>query len=346
MREGRWTTITPSQYQHEREALEHVRTVLPESEPYRAWSNFTFTANTGHVREVDLFVAAPSGLHLIEIKSLHGRLSASGANWVQTTGRNTRYFDNPLHLADSKAKQLKSLLQKAADREARIPYIHAAVFLSVPSLDVDLPDHQRNGVYGPENGRLPKILSDLLMVPPADERYRLTAELSRRLDGWLRKVGIAKSRSHLQVGAWQLEPRPFDVGPTWEDHLATHDQIPAEKRRIRIYLVERNADESMRASMGRAARREVLALHGISHPGIVRVDTMEQHEAGPALIFRHDPRAMRLSNASSITKCGWSIRPVLGSSWMVGPSTPTANRMGCMLSRVRTCGLIRMLRSG
>ncbi|MET8140193.1 BREX system serine/threonine kinase PglW [Sphaerisporangium sp. NPDC005288] len=296
MREGRWTTITPSQYQHEREALEHVRTALPDAEPYRAWSNFTFTANTGHVREVDLFVAAPSGLFLIEIKSLHGRLSASGANWVQTTGSNTRYFDNPLHLADSKAKQLKSLLQRAAGHRGRIPYIHAAVFLSVPSLDVDLPDHHRNGVYGPENGRLPRVLSDLLLPAPQDQRNRITPEFSRRLDGWLRTVGIAKSRSHLQVGAWELEPRPFDVGPTWEDHLAAHNQIQAEKRRIRIYLVERNADEDMRASIGRAARREVLALHGISHPGIVRVDTMEQHEAGPALIFRHDPRAMRLDH--------------------------------------------------
>ncbi|MGW0058612.1 BREX system serine/threonine kinase PglW [Streptosporangium sandarakinum] len=296
MREGRWTTITPSQYRHEREALEHIRAALPDAEPYRAWSNFTFTANTGHVREVDLFVAAPSGLFLIEIKSLHGRLSASGANWVQTAGRSPRYFDNPLHLADSKAKQLKSLLQQAAGHRARIPFIHAAVFLSIPSLEVDLPDHQRNGVYGPENGRIPRILSDLLLRAPSDERRRVTPDVSRRLDGWLRQVGIAKSRSHLRVGAWELEPRPFDVGPTWEDHLATHGQIPAEKRRIRIYLVERNADEEMRASMGRAARREVLALHGISHPGIVRVDTMEQHEAGPALIFRHDPRAMRLDH--------------------------------------------------
>ncbi|MBB6475927.1 BREX system serine/threonine kinase PglW [Sphaerisporangium rubeum] len=296
MREGRWTTITSSQYQHEREALEHVRAALPDAEPYRAWSNFTFTANTGHVREVDLFVATHGGLFLIEIKSLHGRLSASGSNWVQTTGRNTRYFDNPLHLADSKAKQLKSLLQKAAGHRARIPYIHAAVFLSVPSLDVDLPDHHLHGVYGPENGRLPRILSDLLLKGPDDERNRLASTVSKQLDGWLRRVGIAKSRSHLQVGAWQLDPRPFDVGPTWEDHLATHGQITAEKRRVRIYLVERNADEEMRASMARAARREVLALHGISHPGIVRVDTMEQHEAGPALIFRHDPRAKRLDH--------------------------------------------------
>ncbi|MEU8264592.1 hypothetical protein AB0C02_28740 [Micromonospora sp. NPDC048999] len=48
MQEGRWTTITPSQFSHEREALAHVQALLPDTEPYRAWSNFTFTAQTGH----------------------------------------------------------------------------------------------------------------------------------------------------------------------------------------------------------------------------------------------------------------------------------------------------------
>jgi hypothetical protein len=80
MQDGRWTTITPSQFAHERAALSHVQQFLPDTEPYRAWSNFTFTADTGHVHEVDLLVAAPGGLYLIEIKSLHGRLTGSGAN--------------------------------------------------------------------------------------------------------------------------------------------------------------------------------------------------------------------------------------------------------------------------
>jgi hypothetical protein len=38
---------------------------LPDAESYRAWSNCTFTADTGHVYEVDLLVAARSGLFLI-----------------------------------------------------------------------------------------------------------------------------------------------------------------------------------------------------------------------------------------------------------------------------------------
>jgi serine/threonine protein kinase len=302
MEEGRWVTVTPSQFQHEREALEYVRQLLPDAEPYRAWSNFTFTANTGHVREVDLLVAAPSGLYLIEIKSLHGRLTASGSNWLLAapSGSGMRTFDNPLHLADSKAKQLKSLLQKASSKrkiKEHIPFVQAAVFLSVPQLKLELPDHHLHGIYGTEGqSGLPEIWEDLLRKPPQDDQRRLTPTLSKQLDQLLKDVGIARSRRHLRVGSWQLQAKPFDVGPTWEDHHAEHSQLKAEKRRIRIYLVERNADQAMRASIHRAAKREMLSLHGISHPGIVQVDAMEEHEVGPALIFRHDSRAMRLDH--------------------------------------------------
>lgn len=109
-------------------------------------------------------------------------------------------------------------------------------------------------------------------------------------------MGIARSRKHYQVGQWQLEPKPWDSTDTWQDHLARHADLPQESRRIRIYLVERNADPELRESIERAAKREMLALHGISHPGIVQVDTLEHHDAGPALIFRHDPRTIRLDH--------------------------------------------------
>jgi hypothetical protein len=49
MREGRWTTVTRSQFQHEREALAHIQKLLPDEEPYRAWSSFTYTAKSGHI---------------------------------------------------------------------------------------------------------------------------------------------------------------------------------------------------------------------------------------------------------------------------------------------------------
>ncbi|WP_250287097.1 BREX system serine/threonine kinase PglW, partial [Frankia sp. CiP1_Cm_nod2] len=317
--QGRWETVTPSQFPHEREALEHVRRLLPDAEPYRAWSNFTFTAATGHIREVDLLVVARGGVYLIEIKSLVGRLTASGSNWTQhRDSGDTRIFDNPLHLANQKSKELRSLLENAGRASrTRIPFIQPAVFLSNPALRAELPDHQLHWVFGPERGTpgdapgqsasrhggggggggaLPSIWSGLLDAPLRDERQRVTPELSKALAKLLPAAGIARSRRHQRVGSWQLEFPAFDSGPTWQDYHAAHAQVASERRRVRIYLVERAAGEAERANREATARREFLVLHGISHQGIVQVDGLESHEAGPALIFRHRPGEMRLDH--------------------------------------------------
>lgn len=301
MQEGRWTTITPSQFVHEREALAHIQQLLPDAEPYRAWSNFTFTADSGHVYEVDLLVAARGGLYLIEIKSLRGKLTNSGSNWILfSPNGGTRTFDNPLHLADSKAKRLKPLLEierKKKGIKEPIPFVQAVVFLSERTLAVNLMGNHLQSVFGPENGTtLPKIWSDLLEQPPKNEHNRVSPTLSKALPELLKQVGVARSRKHYQIGSWQLDGKPFDIGPTWQDHVARHAQLDNEVRRVRIYLVERNAVQEERASIERAAKREMQALHGINHPGIVQADAMEQHEAGPALVFRYDPRALRLDH--------------------------------------------------
>ena len=91
---------------------------MPDAEPYRAWQTFTFTAASGHVREVDLFIATPGGLFLVEIKSHPGTATNNGSTWLFRDGDKTRTIENPLHFTDQKAKELKSQLQKAAD-EAR-----------------------------------------------------------------------------------------------------------------------------------------------------------------------------------------------------------------------------------
>jgi hypothetical protein len=61
----RWNTITQSQYDHERQALEFIRAGLPDHEPYRAWSNFEFQTLDGAIYEVDLLVLTKEGLWLI-----------------------------------------------------------------------------------------------------------------------------------------------------------------------------------------------------------------------------------------------------------------------------------------
>lgn len=60
MQKGRWETVTDSEFPHERRGLDATRAERPDGAPWHAWSNFTFTGNTGHVREVDLLVVALS----------------------------------------------------------------------------------------------------------------------------------------------------------------------------------------------------------------------------------------------------------------------------------------------
>jgi len=69
MKPPRWTVVSPSAYEWEREALEFLREHLPDHEPWRAWSNFEFVDDEGRVNEVDLLVLTPAGLLLVEIKS-------------------------------------------------------------------------------------------------------------------------------------------------------------------------------------------------------------------------------------------------------------------------------------
>lgn len=304
MREGRWKTVSPSQYEWEREALHYLQTRLPDAEPYRAWSNFTFTAATGHLNEVDLLVAGPGGLYLVEVKSWHGRLTSQGADWVRRTSSGTRPWPNPLHLANQKAKELRRLLVGAKNRlkvKEALPFVRAAIFLSEPSLRVDLDPLHRLWVYGPEQksgqpNTLPDLVTALLTQQPQDYRDRVTPALSRALPDLLEAANIGRSRKYYELGSWQMEQTPLDEGPTWQDYLARHAQLDRERRRIRIYLVERHAANEQRESIHRAAQREAKVLQGISHPGVVRCDSMEDNERGPALVFRHDERAMRLDH--------------------------------------------------
>lgn len=58
MKLGRWVEVTESEYPWEREALGYLRERLPDTEPFRAWSNFEFIAEDGSINEVDLLVVS------------------------------------------------------------------------------------------------------------------------------------------------------------------------------------------------------------------------------------------------------------------------------------------------
>ncbi|MGW1672789.1 BREX system serine/threonine kinase PglW [Streptomyces sp. NPDC002324] len=301
MRDSRWTTITESQFQHERSGLLYLKELLPDSEPFRAWSNFTFTAHSGHVREVDLLVAAPAGLFLVELKNWQGTLTSSGASWVQTLpGDRTRVHRNPRHLANQKAKELKGLLKDAMEKAGirrPAPYVQELVFFTNPALRIRLAQNDLAAVVGKAgHSGLPDVLGEI-QRPVRDFHSGIDPQLSKNLGKLLKSVGIGRSDAEFHVGTYRLDRAPFDTGPNWADYLGHHDSM-RKTRRVRIYLRERGADRQTRESISHTAEREALALEGLEHPGLVALENFDEngHSAGPALLYEYDPRTLRLDD--------------------------------------------------
>jgi len=213
MQEGRWTTVTQSEFDHERRGLDAIRTRLPDVGPWYSWSNFTFTASTGHVREVDLLVVAPSGVLMVELKEWHGLLTAENGTWVQTTPSGVRRpLGNALHLVNRKAKEPAGLLAQ----NSKGVWAGEAVCLTDDSLHVRLPSHDQNGVY--KVAELPAMLEQ----PARDERNRITEQGAREIKAEWERVGIRRSDVEYKVGPYLLGRRSFDIGPMWADYLARH----------------------------------------------------------------------------------------------------------------------------
>lgn len=301
----RWFQERRSEYPWEQDGLDHIKRLMPDAEPYRAWATFSFTAASGRINECDLLIAVPGGLYLLELKAHPGRVVNHGDTWrFQESGSSRiRTLRNPLHFTDLKTKDLKSRLEWAARRlkiSARVPRVEPAVFLSDPGLHAALDDVQATRVYGRDDAAqgLPWIWRDLLSRPPQREPQRITPEFSRHvLPTLLDEIGLRVSTAHLRFGDdWSLAPTPLDVGPTWEDRLAERHGIVRESGRVRIYLTEQQDTDERRQSVERGARREYQVLQGITHRGIAQAVQIREHQGGPAILFRHEVSDQRLDS--------------------------------------------------
>ena len=117
-------TLSRSRFPWEQEALDFIYERFPAQDNYRAWANFEFIADDGSINEVDLLVACPQGVFLIEIKSNPGTLYGDALSWTWEQDARRKTVENPVLLANRKCKRLKSLLvrQRAFKKEAH-PFI-------------------------------------------------------------------------------------------------------------------------------------------------------------------------------------------------------------------------------
>lgn len=302
-----WLAIAESSFPWEREALDFVRAQFPPHEPYRAWSNFEFIADDGSVNEVDLLVFTPQGFFLIEIKSRPGRLRGDAGTWTWETDGKLATVDNPYQLANSKAKKLRSLLQrqKACKSKGQVPFVEALVFCSAPDLRCELQGTAhyhvclRDRAAEGEKPARPGILAAIKrrecpgLDPYAKGMHdRPTAKMVAQA---MEQAGIRPSQRSRKVSDYELD-HLINEGPGYQDWQATHSTLKNVRRRVRIYNVRTGATIDERQTIERAARREAELLEMLHHPGILRREGFTEHELGPALIFEHDPRSIRLDH--------------------------------------------------
>jgi serine/threonine protein kinase len=295
---ARWRSITDSEFAWERAALDFVRERLPDAEPYRAWSNFDFIADDGTINEVDLVVLAPSGFFLIEIKSRPGLLEGDAHTWTWTTEGRKYTYDNPLLLANRKAKRLASLLkhQKALTK-GWTPYLEAVVYCSAMGVDARLQGATSGRVYFSDPTK-PGIV-DLLSSPSSDKdprsQNRIDYRMAKAVSQAMEQAGIKPSQRWRRVGDYTLEEL-LREGPAYQDWRASHVTLANVQRRVHLYPLSAAATKDVRVRLRRAAEREFRMLEGVNHPGILRATDFKEHERGPALFFEYFQGAIRLDH--------------------------------------------------
>ncbi|KKM20991.1 hypothetical protein LCGC14_1639940, partial [marine sediment metagenome] len=295
-----WTTVTESQHNWERDALDFVRERFPAHEPYRAWANFEFIADDGSINEVDLLVFTPRGFFLVEIKSHPGQLEGDAHSWTWRHEGRAQVVDNPLFLANLKAKKLASLLRRQrAMGKHRVPFIDALVFCSAEGLQSKLDGNAAFHVCLRDTTNRPGIMAALksrncpgLSVQPRGTFNRPMAKAVTRA---LEQAGVRPSHRSRRVGDYELKDL-LDEGPGYQDFLGRHVGLEDTFRRIRIYLVQGETDPQQQVIIRRAAEREFRLLQALEHRGVLRAMEFTNHELGPAIIFQHHPKAVRLDH--------------------------------------------------
>jgi serine/threonine protein kinase len=307
MEPPRWQIITPSQYDHERDALDFVRAGLPDHDPYRAWTNFEFQTDDGAIYEVDLLVLTKQGFWLVECKAWHGRISGDVGTWSCSIDGKYRTEDNPVLLANRKAKALSSLLKaQAATAKVRLPWLDALVFLSADDIQCDLTGPARNrvclkdrpqkGERSERKGIIAALMNRDCEGVDRDPRATIDIKVAKALSRAMEQAGIRPSQRSRRIGDYILGDLLAD-GPGYQDRLARHAAFDNVYCRVRQYTVAHASTEDQRKHLRRAAAREFQIIQTLDHRGILPVLDYKDHENGPALLFRYlDPEAVRFDH--------------------------------------------------
>jgi serine/threonine protein kinase len=283
---GRVLAQGTTPHQHEQDAIEFVKSVLPDTDPYRIWALVDLVDQSGRRYELDLVVLGYHTLYLVEIKSHPGTVSGDVVDWrFRFPDGHVSTKENPLRLTGLKARVLGSLLEKEMGRQ-RV-YVEPLVFLSDPNILVQLEGNARARVVtrhsflrAMQHGEYPG--SETRPLNPTIDR-----PMGIRVADALKAIGLRESKGAMKLGDLALGEL-IEEGPGYQDRDAQHERMATLKRRVRSYLVPQSPGQERRDQLRRAADREAEVLSVLSdHPAILRFTdyVAEGPMGGPCIVF-------------------------------------------------------------
>ena len=288
-----WFEVSESDFPHEREGLAWIRDHLPAG--FIAWSNFTFDAD-GVSNEVDCLIAGPTGVFHVELKSYKGALQIEGGSWRfrSSSGYKTIKGGNPRHLAEKKAKRLKSRLEQVS-RRGTVPYITSLVFFHHATSDVsqavelgEIGLVVSDGKSGSGPG-LVETLRDPTIAGLRAPRNKYSKGQIADVKDRMQKIGIASRMASRSVGDYELQ-HLISSRDGSEDWIAIHRASDKDQDRVRCYPIPPACDEEKRGETRRRAKREWSLLRKLNHQNIETVlNYVPDGDRGPSLIYRGVP---------------------------------------------------------
>ncbi|MFO0608968.1 MAG: protein kinase [Polyangiales bacterium] len=284
----------------ERQAVEFIKSALPNENPYVLWALVELVEPSGRRHEIDALVLGHNALYLVEVKSHPAHFSGNGVNWTYTfvDDHRSHIMECPMTGAGRKARALASLLQKRFS--GRRPRVEPLVFLAHEKADVSGLDAQgRAGVVTRKTfaraitqGQFEGAMSSLQdrVIDPATAKETIRA---------LQSLGIVESKGHRKLGdltIGEVIDESLDPQSGYQDHLGRNESLDGLVRRVRVYLVAHSSTPERQDQLRRAATREARILTALSHPNVLQcVDfKADGPTGGPCLVFEHDPAFERL----------------------------------------------------